>query len=285
VIAGTPIGAALDEARGRLHLTAYQVDALALAIRSDRPQSPEQEQAFKELRASGILGDANRVHPLAAQFALAVTAPLVRVLVETSGPQGTSAAHVTVAGEDVWYGEPWPGTGPDDPVTYCRAELRTIVWDLGRLAGLHRSPVPEGATALPAPAAMVDFVLEMSSLGPQEWDDARTVTLATTYERWPDLDRDTLNRWLALVATLRSWWRITVSWGAEGAGTGRWLSVLDSGPEGYWHWDQPLTLDAPDGGDGLITLQPVSGGQLWEKIQKLFPTSVDLRLVTGDGGS
>ncbi|WP_028045927.1 hypothetical protein [Cellulomonas sp. URHE0023] len=277
------VGAALDEARGRLRLTAYQLDALALAVRSAPTETPEQERAVGELRTAGILDDENRVHPLAAQFALAMTTPLIRVLVETSGPQGTSAAHMTVAGEDVWYGEPWPGTGPDDAVTYQHSELPTIIWDLGRLAGLHRSKVPSGATALSAPLGLVDIVLELASLGPQEWDAARTVALATTHDRWPDLDDDTRNRWLALVATLRSWWRVTVSWGDEGAGTGRWLSVLDCGTEGYWRWDEPV--DSADDGGPSVTLHPVSGGQLWESLQGLLPTSAELRVAVESGQS
>ncbi|MBO0898903.1 hypothetical protein J1G43_02845 [Cellulomonas sp. zg-ZUI22] len=275
-------GAALDEARGRLRLTAHQLDALALTVRSAAPETADQRRALDELRSAGILDGQDRVHPLAAQFVLAMTAPLIRMLVETSGPQGTSAAHVAVAGEDVWYSEPWPGSGPDDPVTYQRAELPTIVWDLGRLAGLHRSRVPAGATAVSAPAGLVDIVLEMASLGPAEWDDARTVALATTTtERWPDLDAQTRARWLAIVATLRSWWRVTVSWGDEGAGTGRWLSVLDCGADGYWRWDHPE--DRTDDGVARVSLVPVSGGGLWEALQGLLPSSAELQAAVGHG--
>ena len=269
--------AALDEARGRLALTAHQLNALALAVRSEPPGSPQDKRAVAELRAGGVLDDENRVHPLAAQLALAMTTPLIRMLVETSGPQGTSAAHVVVAGEEVWYSEPWPGTDLDDQVIYQRAELPTIVWDLGRLAGLHRSQVPEGASAFAAPIGLVDMVLEASSLGPQEWVSARTVALATTVAQFPDLDVETRHRWLSLVATMRTWWRVTVSWGDEGAGTGRWLSVLDCGTEGYWRWDLPADVDAPGDGTDRVTLTPVSGGELWRSLQQLLPTSAELR--------
>ena len=260
--AATTSAAALDEARGRLSLTAHQLNALALTVRSEPPGSAQEEQAVAELRASGVLDDENRVHPLAAQLALAMTTPLIRMLVETSGPQGTSAAHVV---------------GADDPVTYQRAELPTIVWDVGRLAGLHRSQVPEGAMAFAPPIALVDMVLEASSLGPQEWVSARTVALATTAAQFPDLDVETRNRWLSLVATMRTWWRVTVSWGDEGAGTGRWLSVLDCGTEGYWRWDLPADVDAPGDGTDRVTLTPVSGGELWQSLQQLLPTSAELR--------
>lgn len=271
--------ALLDEVRGRLSLTASQLGALARAARTEPAQSAEDRRATAELQAAGILDDELRLHPLAAQLAEASSVPLIRMLVETSGPQGSSVAHVVVAGEAVWYSEPWPDSEPDAAVTYHRAELPTIVWDLGRLVGLHRSRVPAEAVAVTTPPGMVDGVLELASFGPQDWDDVRTVTLASNRERWPDLDPATHNRWLALVASLRSWWRITVSWGSEGEGTGHWLSVLDCGPEGYWRWDP-----APDPASGRVTLRPVTGGQVWEAVGALLPSGEELRRAVKETG-
>jgi hypothetical protein len=274
----------VDEARGRIRLTPQQLAALALVARGESADGPESVVALSELRAAGILDDERRVHPLAADLAWTSAVPTLRMLVETSCAQGPAVAHVVVSNESVWYSEPWPGAGPDAPVPYQRAELPTIVWDLGRLVGLHRMPVAEDAVVLEAPVGVVDSVLTAVSSDAQEWDLARAVALTRGRELWPALTDETLERWMTLVASIRSWWRITIGWGPTGLSTGepvpgRWLSVLDCGPEGYWRWDIPDGLPATgDLASGSLTrLVPVSGADLWKDIANLLPSGAEIR--------
>jgi hypothetical protein len=275
----------LDEARGRLRLTSAQLDALGLAARQDPADDAAAAGATRELQAAGVLDEQRRLHPLAAELAYAASVPLIRFLVEATGPQGTAVSHVLVAGEAVWSSEPWPGEGPDQPVVYQRSELPTVVWDLGRLVGLHRAQVPPDAVPASVPVEVADSVLSLAGTGPQDWDEVRTVTLARGRELWPGFQGADLDRWLALVASLRSWWRITAGWGEPGEG--RWLSVLDCGPEGYWRWDIPD--QAGDGEDVVAStttrLVPVSGGDLWSQIQGLLPDAAELRAATGGRGA
>lgn len=277
---------ALDEARSRVRVSPVGLAVLGAVARGEPVVGEAAVAALEALQSAGILDDARRLHPVAADLAWASRVPLLRMLVETSCPQGVAAAHVIVAREAVWYSEPWPGAGPDDVVTYQRAELSTIVWDLGRLVGLHRGGVPVDAVAVELPGSVVDSVLTLAESGPTDWDETRVVALTRGRELWPGLEEAALTRWLAVLASLRSWWRITVGWG-DGPAHGRWLSVLDCGPEGYWRWEVPgdLTAEVPDadaegGGPavpGLTRLVPVAAAQLWRQLQELLPSGDELK--------
>lgn len=89
------------------------------------------------------------------------------------------------------------------------------------------------------PLTILDSFLETASSHPDDWEDLKVVALAAGREKWPDLSTDARRRWMAVLASLRSSWRITVGWGEPGDASGdspglpavRWLSVLDCGAE------------------------------------------------------
>lgn len=275
----------VDPARRRLQLQDSELSAVAgLWRRQGGENTDVPADVETRMRDAGLVDRDGGLHPLLADFAQCADAPMMTFTVEMLHEQGLSVAHVFVRDEDVWSSDPWPvrEAVPEPLVAYERSELPFIIWTLTRLVGLRRVLPPEDAAAMTAPLATVQSVLA-SLLGAEDWDDVRTV--ATTYtstaeRRLPAADH---RQWLAILATLRSSWRITCQWGplSDEVPTASGLVVLDCGERGYWQRTEPaepLDMEALD----LSTtarLVPVSGGEVWRLVTDLLPSSEEMRAV------
>ena len=285
--AGAPV--LIDEARRRVRLTGEQLDVLG-AIALGEELTAAQREPLTVLRAAGVVGEGMRVHPLAAALARAYGLPVIRFVVEVTGPQGLTLAHGVVHGEDVWLSDPWPAARPGDPVTYQRSELPTWLWDVARSVGLRRSRPPADAAPVSLPVGALDDVLEvLAAVPPEDWERARVAGIAATdAELLPvpglptvPLEPAARTRLIAVLASLESSWRVTVGWGearTEGeAQAARSLAVLDCGPEGYWRRTspaEPVTTVRPE---DEVRLEPVSAGEIWTALADLLPSSAELR--------
>jgi hypothetical protein len=282
----------IDDARRRLLLSARQIDVLGALAQAKEVEDDDLRRARSELVECGILDGTYAFHPLAADLARTFMAPTFEFVIEQVGPQGYCTSTVAVRNEGVWSNDPWPETTPDTEVPYVQEELPVLIWTLARLVGARRATPPAGAAAVTVDVGLVDAVTQVfQEAGPEQWATVRTVALAKASEHAAHLDEAARRRWVALVASLVSFWRITSRWAdpnADGGQRYKTLAVLDCGSEGYW---QRLL----DGGETrrladvtprtALHLIPRTGGEVWKHLQSLLPTTGELRAAYGRGAA
>lgn len=265
---------AVDDVRRRLRLTLEQLAGLAAAAAGHDPGP-----AGPSLHAAGVLTPDGPV-PLAADLALCLRRPTLRLLVEAFGPQGPTVAEVVVSGEDVWSTDPWAGEPGDAATVWQRTDLQTLLWDLARLVGLRRA-VPFDLPPVTADVGSLDGVLgALAASDAEHFEAVRTGIVVRTPERLahlPEADRQALQ---VLLANLQAGWRITCFWGdPDAAGGARGLAVLDAGPLGYWRRTapaEPMTV-ADLAPATPVRLEPADTAQLWRGLADLLPSSEELR--------
>ena len=275
---------AVDDARRRLVLASRHVRALVLLAGGTDEAEIEQEEpgAVAELRASGLLRADGTAVSLVQHLLACSAVPTLRVVVEVLGPQGATVADVVVSGEDVWLADAWPGEDHRAERVHSRHDLPTLMWDLTRMVGLRRRTPPPDARPVTADLLTVERLLAALSTEPApDWDDLKAFALSRAADDLSHLPEADRTRWVAVLASLQSSWRITAFWGDPDSEPDvvRGLAVLDCGEEGYWQRTippEPLRVEdlRPD---TPVRYEPVTAGALWAALARTLPTTDELR--------
>lgn len=273
--------ARLDVVRRRVALSEDELETLRLLHNGEA--APEEARAA--LVRAGVVDEDGAVHPLVVDLVRTVTDPMIQASVESAGPQGPTLAVLAVREETVWYTDPWPQG--DEEAVYCQDELPQVLWILARLAGLRRREVPKIATPFTVPLRAVDAVVQTMGLTDDTWEPARVVATAQLERFFGEVAEADRSMLLATLSFLESTARVSLVWGPDPATDSRGLALWDCGPGGYWVREQPAEpLHAEDvTPDTLATFRPVSGGEVWQLLAGLLPSSGDLRSVLARVGA
>lgn len=279
---------ALDSVRRRISVSDSHLEVLRLV--SNGEVGEEHQAAVAELSAAGLVTPTGAIHSLVADLATAMNTPMLELFVESAGPQGDATAHVVVGGDEViWYTDPWP-SAPEELV-YCRDELPQLIWVLARLVGFHRSTPPTVSRPVSASFnAVGGLMVAFGAVGGDDWEDVRTVAVATVDEIFDSLAPEQREMWVAVLATLESTWRVTCVWGPDPRHHARGLAVWDCGPGGYWVRTTPPEPLFPEDitPETEATFVPTSGGDLWKALTGVLPSKAELEsgvAAIGEGAS
>ncbi|WP_019135430.1 hypothetical protein [Cellulomonas massiliensis] len=268
--------ARVDAVRHRIAVTDDELETLRRLSNGDDVEAGARER----LAADGLLDGEGLMTPFVADLVRTMAEPMIRCVVETAGPQGAQVAVVSVREERVWYTDPWPQDDDEGATAYHQDELPQLLWILARLVGLRRHDVPKVARPFTVPLRAIDAVLQAMALGERAWEPARTVATAELERLFGDVAEDDRMMLLATLSYLEATARVTMIWGPEPTDA-RGLALWACGPGGYWVRTSPAEpLAAEDiTPDALATFEPVAGGQVWEALAALLPSSAELRAL------
>ncbi|RLV47849.1 hypothetical protein D9V37_17165 [Nocardioides mangrovicus] len=241
----------------------------------------------EELSTAGLLTADGEIHPLVADLALAMSRPLIELFVESASDRGQVTAHVVVGGDEtIWYTDPWPGR---DETVYTRDALPQLIWVLARLVGFRRSTPPPVSRPVAASFSTVGSLMAAFAAASEhtEWEDVRTVAIATLDDILGSMETDQREMWLAVLATLQATWRVTCVWGPDSRAHARGLAVWDCGPGGFWVRTTPAEPLHPEdiAADPDATFVPTSGGDLWQALSDLLPAKGELEAGAAASGA
>ncbi|WP_028046085.1 hypothetical protein [Cellulomonas sp. URHE0023] len=269
--------ARLDTVRGRITLSEAEFEAL----RHVHNAEPVDETELGALQAAGLVDADGQIAGLVMDLVRTVSDPMIECAVETAGPQGPAVAMLAVAGESVWYTDPWPQDEPGSTTTYCQDELPQLLWILARLVGLRRHQVPAAAVPFTVPLRSVDAVLQTMSLSDAEWEPARTVATASLEKFFGTVQDPDRTMLMATLSYLEATARVTMVWGPDVTTDARGFALWACGDGGYWLRTAPaeplLAQDITP--DTLATFRPVSAADVWQAMSDLLPSSAELRAL------
>lgn len=286
---------AVDEAGRRLMLSAMHMLAVREAAGLLDPEwiLEDDGDAVRDARgrlvATGLMDAGGDLHPLLGDLVDCMTRPSCRLVIDVSGPQGVSVADVVVSGDRVWSDEPWPGAGRTTDVVRRRSDLPALLFTVSRGVGLR----PADALSEPAVTSTLrNLAATLATLADPHlaWDDAKAAAIAG-FDALAPVPESGRTRWITLLAALQGSWRVTCQWGdpdvhGDRAGV-RGVAVLDCGTEGYWERVDPAE---PVGLEDLkpdipVRLEPVSAGDLWDRLAGILPSGAELRALRDVAGA
>lgn len=250
-----------DPARQRLWARPDQVATLLASL-----DDPDADTLAGEARATldafaeaGVTAGGSPVREAAELLAVLVRSQLL-VEVETSIGDQPGPSHTLWLGRDLavlaegMVGEPRYAYAPVAPTL--------VPWVLGHLLALRRRPTSALGHAVSVPRRVLDGA--MSDLNGGDPAGARRSLAAGG-----GLDGDAATTLAGMLSSRRLTWRATTAW-MDGSPQSRSLTVVDAVDAGYWVSSVPEGVDLTDPAV-MVTLEPVSSGEVWRRLTGLLP--------------
>lgn len=275
-----------DLSRERFRLSHAHLSVLG-ALYDGEPVSEDLAPAREELTSIGLVSEQGEISPVLADLANTLSAPVIQILIEATGPQGIQTHGVIVSDNAAFSHEEWPGTGESE---YARIEPATVVFELARLVSLRQRAVAEArpeVLAVTSTMGALDAVLaalgELSAEEQQKPDAARETARRVLAESAPAMDPAQRAVFADLVGNLRANWRMTAAWptqldGKPGRGVNS-FAVWDCGRLGYWERKSPAEpiVEGQITPETKLELVQVPVKRVWKMIGELLPNRDEIR--------
>ncbi|GGL00823.1 hypothetical protein [Streptomyces flaveus] len=264
-----------DSSRGRFRLSGkhlavlgYMTDGEQVATDLMTPQ--------QGLIESGLIDSDGNISILLAPLISALTDPTVTITVESLGEFGRLHHGLVIGDGFAFSHESWPG---EEEVEYVQLEPIMLVWALARMVNLQPSDLPQGEiNAIDSKMSVLDAGLATLNSSPNFEADSATQKIREELSAQGLLEPE-LSTLSALLAELRSSWRMIATWQGEDEGRAglksRGFAIWDCGPLGYWHRELPAEpiLHGQISPESPLRLVRVEAKQVWEMITNVFPGS------------
>ncbi|WP_328788937.1 MULTISPECIES: histidine kinase [unclassified Streptomyces] len=275
-----------DLSRARFRLSDEHVFVL-ITVATGEPVPDEFHAAQEELRACGLIDGNGQLAHVLLPLIDTLIAPTVVISLEAVGRQGQLNHGLLIGQDHVIAHQAWPGTSEAE---YASVEPKMLVWALANMVNLQQSG--PGGSAVHADAVVETRLgtveaglaaLEGVSAAEAPGSERSHVHEALAQD--PALGEAQATLLAALIAELRSSWRMTAAWrgredGQDGVAA-RGFAVWDCGPLGYWHRELPAEPLAAGqvGPDSAVRLVRVAPKKVWDLIAELLPEEAELRHV------
>jgi hypothetical protein len=253
---------------------------------NDGEAVPEElAEAGAELVEVGLISDEGEVSPVLAELVGALAEPVITIVVEVTGAQGTMTHGVTLGNGAAFSHEQWPG---DPESGYVRIEPTLLIFELARIVNLRKRDLVEPpVTTIESTMGALDAAFTALERTPPERQDAdsvrRTARAALTAADG-QLPENELSAFTDLIIGLRTNWRMTVAWSGENDAAGPGVRVAgfgiwDCGQLGYWHRQLPAEpiLEGQVDTGSRIRLVHTPPKRLWKMIADSLPDKDEIR--------
>ncbi|WP_412076941.1 histidine kinase [Streptomyces xanthophaeus] len=276
-----------DLSRARFRLSDEHVFVL-VQVATGEPVPGEFLAAREELRACGLIDENGQLAHVLLPLLDTLIAPTVVISLEAAGRQGQLNHGLLIGQDHVIAHQGWPGASESE---YSSVEPKMLVWALANMVNLQQSGSGGGD------AAHADTVIEtrlgtvdsglaaLEGLSDAGALDSERAYIHKALAEDGGLGETQATLLAALIAELRSSWRMTAAWRGRHEGQdgveGRGFAVWDCGPLGYWHRELPAEPVAAGlvGQDSAMRLVRVEPKRVWDLIAELLPEEAELRHV------
>ncbi|WP_328620413.1 histidine kinase [Streptomyces sp. NBC_00354] len=275
-----------DLSRARFRLSDDHVFVL-ITVATGEPVPDEFHAAQEELRTCGLIDGNGQLAHVLLPLLDTLIAPSVVISLEAVGRQGQLNHGLLIGPDHVIAHQAWPGASESE---YASVEPKMLVWALANMVNLQQSGPGGGAVhadeVVETRLGMVEAGLSaLEGVSAAEAPGSERAYIHEALAQDAALGEAQATLLAALIAELRSSWRMTAAWRGRQEGQdgveARGFAVWDCGPLGYWHRELPAEPIAAGqvGQDSAVRLVRVAPKRVWDLISELLPEEAELRHV------